>query len=774
MRGNGPDIGTSRAGLESREWPASGAVAAVAPAAATRLEGTGAFEGPRFDYSGHPMGSRTSRKAGTKRREARAGGGGALLAALAPAWPPIVWAVALAAIGALALALRLSFQAKVAVTPLAGILTADALVYWRWAGHILRHGIVGRNLWFFGPLYPYVLAGLRMLASDSIPTILATQAVWGAAAVVLLADAARRLTRPLVGLLVGVAVAAYPMAVFFDDLVLMESLLFFAQALLLWWVARTDWPRTRIAGPLVLGALVGVLAEGRATAALLLLPALLLLGPWRGALRAASLRVLALALGFGAIVMPVAARNVAVSGRLVPFTYNFGFNLWVGNGPGATGSWRNAPEAHFGNVDAGSPSEGGVDADGREYLRTVQHVSLDPVASSRWWSAIAWREMGSHPVRALGLQVRKLGMLWNRREYPQIENVDEYREIAGPPGATFLGGFAALAVLALAGARRAWTRGATGRFLLAGALLVTLGTAAFFVTDRYRHQVVPFVALLAAFGVEGIGEAIASRSRASIAWLGAGAAAGLALAFAPAPGLGAAAYREAVAADIGMRWLQRGRADLAVGFLERAVRYAEAAGAEMPADARATLDYNYGAALEQTGRAADAVGWYERALRASPAYADAMRALALAYDREGRTAQADSLEQRLALVPGGAASVLAGEGWDATRAGRFADAERAFHRALRMDAHLYNEWGALVRLQIQAGRLDAAESTLVRARDAGLPRPASRAHEALIAALRGRRLDAEAALADVPQALIASDPTIADVVRLTRQVLSRK
>jgi len=46
--------------------------------------------------------------------------------------------------------------------------------------------------------------------------------------------------------------------------------------------------------------------------------------------------------------------------------------------------------------------------------------------------------MLEQPARAARLSALKLGMLWNHREYPQIENVDEFRAAAQPAvGPTF-------------------------------------------------------------------------------------------------------------------------------------------------------------------------------------------------------------------------------------------------------------------------------------------------------------------------------------------------
>src|SRR5689334_18264480 len=135
-----------------------------------------------------------------------------------------LWPFALGALFLIALGWRLSYLGRLANTPFESSLTVDARIYWDWAGYLLRHGPIGKNPFFLGPLYPYALALLRGVLGDSIHRVLIAQAIGGAAAVTLIADATRRLTRPALGLAVGVVLAFHRTAVFFDGLPLMESL----------------------------------------------------------------------------------------------------------------------------------------------------------------------------------------------------------------------------------------------------------------------------------------------------------------------------------------------------------------------------------------------------------------------------------------------------------------------------------------------------------------------------------------------------------------------
>jgi Tfp pilus assembly protein PilF len=232
-----------------------------------------------------------------------------------------------------------------------------------------------------------------------------------------------------------------------------------------------------------------------------------------------------------------------------------------------------------------------------------------------------------------------------------------------------------------------------------------------------------------------------------------------------------------LALDLGSRWLERGRPDLAVQAFERAVRLLPPGGAFTQGTTHATeladLYYNYGLTLRALGRDAEARASFERSVHVAPDRAPAIRALADASMRAGETARADSLYSAVADKVGGEGLSFEGRGTIAAQQGRLEEAAMLFGQAVAADPNLNTSWGALIRAQVQLGRLAAAESSLVRAEAAGMPLPALRAHEALVDILAGRRDAAERALAQVPEEAIASDAVLADVMRVARRALGK-
>ncbi|HVP14720.1 MAG TPA: tetratricopeptide repeat protein, partial [Terriglobales bacterium] len=484
--------------------------------------------------------------------------------------------------------------------------------------------------------------------------------------------------------------------------------------------------------------------------------------------------------GFLLVTAPVALRNRLVSGEWIPFTYNFGYNLYMGNNPEATGG--SVPIVGSSQPSPIDPSraDGGVELDGRGYLRATQGLSLGPKASSAYWARLAAEYARAHPGRVARLTARRLLMTWNRREYAQIENVDEFRALAGAPGLPFVGSFGFLGPLALVGLAFAWARaGRAGRFLIGYVAVVTLGILPFFVTDRYRHHLVPALVVLAAVGIQALVAAWRSGTGARRVWCSAALLLGVAVAWQPAPGLSRARLAWEIECDRAMRLADRGEEEAAARAFERAVRLEGAERRTVPGSSgsaleRAQLFAGYGETLLRLGRAPEAAGWLERAAGLAPEDASIAAALANAYSRAGRTARADSVRAGMSGLVGGEGRAWESRGWEAARAGRFADAESLFARAVRREPDLTSAWGALIRTQVQQGELAAARLTLRRAVAAGFAGSALHAHAALVLAAGGESEQAGAELARVSAADEANDPTLADAVRVTRALLARR
>lgn len=645
---------------------------------------------------------------------------------------------------AVALAWRLSYLSRLADSPLDGSRLSDSRAYWDWASYLLANGPVGRNPFFLAPLYPYVLAGIRSLLGDDAHRVLVVQAIWGSCAAALLADAVRRVTRPALGVAAGTVVAFSRMATFFDGLVLAESLLAFLGTALLWSVVRTRGRAVSNRDVVLWGALIGLLSQGRATALLFAAPALVLAWVVAGSRRIALERAAALLFALTLVCLPTIARNRAVSGEWIPFTYNGGYNLYVGNHPDANGSFTSITGAYDIVDTRALGADGGIEVDGRHFIEGSTGERLTAEQSSRWWTSRALQWMRANPLKAGGLWLQKAAMAWSRHESPQIENVDEFELLAGPVGVPWLGSFAVLAALAMGGAFLAWRRGPHERFVASTVLLTTIALMCFFVTDRHRHHLVPGAILLSSIAVHEIWRA---RGRGEV-WvsLAPGAALGAMLSCWPVPHLSGPRYQMSLAGDIGMRWLDHGRADLAEPELAKAIGLDQRGAVHWnstPGDSsqRGMLYFQHARVLTALSREAEALSELRRASVLAPRSRAISDALAFALAAAGNQSEAAQLYARSGR-PEAALDAMRDRAWALARSGRYPEAEQLFSEIVTRAPERFDVWGALVRLQAQAGNVSAARVWFEKARAAGWNGPACDAHAALLLLYEGRRADA--------------------------------
>jgi tetratricopeptide (TPR) repeat protein len=677
-----------------------------------------------------------------------------------------VWHLALFTLSCIAAAWRFAYLARLRHTAFAASLDADALVYWNWSESILRHGVTPEAPFFLAPLYPYVLAAVRAATGGGIPSVLAFQAVLGAGAVALLADATARVAGRFAALAVGIVLALFQSATFFDALVLPESLLFFLESVLVWFVVRTDWPSASLGRYATYGLLVGVLAQGRASNAVLL--ALVVLLTRRIPSLAAAI------VAFALCCAPSMVANFRVSRELIPLTYNLGFNLYIGNNPDADGAYVDVTAGSIPVPLAGTSGTTGGALDGRAFLLATEGRRLTPAESSPAWTRKAMEYVRSAPLSAAGLAGKKLLLAWNYRAIPQIESMASIARSAGPLGLPLIGSFGFLAIIGLTGVACSARRSVSERWLVGYLALMSLAMAPFFVTDRYRHHLVPALAVLAGFAIVEVARVVrsgSSNARVRAAVAGACAAA---IVFAPIEARDSRLGDWAFAADDAIRLLDHRRYDEAAEAFARA----ETALRSVPPDslsmsartAVASFYLRYGIALESLGRRDDAIARWERAIDVNPNDAASLGRLLLAYERDGRSVDAARVRRSLESTPGGSGLILLNDAWAAAGRGDLARAEALFLQALHAAPDLPMAWEGLIRLRIQTSRYDDAARTLEEARGSGLDATSGDIYACYLAVARGDLVAARRASARIPRAP-PNDAVLARLLNSSRRAL---
>lgn len=575
--------------------------------------------------------------------------------------------LALLAILALALALRLGHWWAVKDDPFIARLAMDSWEYDRWAREVSAGAWLADEPFFQAPLYPYLLAVVYRVFGHHLNLVYLLQVALAVAGCWALYRAGRRLAGEAAGLAAAGLAAVYGPFLFYDVQLLKESLAVTTAAFLLWCLAAaraaargspaapgserqggepaaaaTPQGERRVAaggeraGPggwrlwLAAGLLAGVLALLRENM-LLVFPALLLLALGRGVgWRRAAARGAWMVAGLAVTLLPAALHNAHAGGGFLPTTFQGGVNFYIGNNPRADGTYRPiTPGKQVPFFERREPVRIAEAEAGREL--TAAQVSRHWLGKSLAW---ARREPGAF----LALQVRKLGLFL--RWYEQPDAVDYYylrqrSPILGLP----LVSFGAVSLLAVWGLWRVRRRPGPWAPAILFAAAWTASTVVFFIFSRYRLPAVPALLLLAALPVAELARALRRRRWRRAALVGAGV---LAAWLAP-QALGYQPRWDLVHYNLGRLYEEAGEA-------QQAARHYRQALAANPEDFLSHL--NLGNQAARAGRYEEARRHFERAVAIEPAFDDAWANLGGAEMALGNPgAAAVALDRALELNP---------------------------------------------------------------------------------------------------------------------------
>lgn len=553
--------------------------------------------------------------------------------------------VALACVGAVALALRLAHLWLAGERGLFHDLYLDSAHYAARARE-LRLGLAPDGPSLLSPLYPWLL--LPFTGDDGALHAVAArafQAVVGALTACACAALAGRVAGRRAAWLAGLGLALYGPAVHYDAALLTAG----PQAALVTLGALLLVRARRFRGHVAAGLALALSAALRPTGLVLMagvgaaaVAAALVARDERAArLRLAGERCVALALAAALVVLPFTLRNLAHGGEPVLLSANGGFNLWVGNHAGAQGRFAAPPGYDF-------------DADpvGRALASREAGRELGWRAASAWWRdrAVAWAT--EHPGDFAALLGRKALLFAHPQEIPQLgESFPWFR--ARLPTLRFpLDGRHVLLLALLAPAAALLRRGRAGLARLRWPLLLLAlhagAVSLFFVTGRFRAPILPVaLALAASCAVDLAALALGPRRRAALALaalLAGGVAGSHALYLAPGAPLAVPDSEGAEETQLGISLFAQGRTAEAIEAFRAALALRDDPLTRVDLAAALAAAGQHGAARDEYRRALaadphNALGWYN--------YANLLRV------RSGDLAAAeDAYRRALELRPG--------------------------------------------------------------------------------------------------------------------------
>lgn len=408
----------------------------------------------------------------------------------------LIWIVLAAA-----LIVRVVYLLQYHGSPLWDQLTVDNWYHFNWANSIADGNIVGGTTYFRAPFYIYCLGLLFALLGSSLWVARLFGLVVGLASVFMTFKLGERLIDRRTGFVAALLHALYPLAIYYEGELLLDSLFMLLVELTVYSLLR--WMDSRRGGDLLgTGLICGLAAITRPTI-LLIVPLMVLwvlLGVGvRGRIRQTALLVLGLAL----IIGPVFVRNLRVADDPVLIASQGGINLFIGNNDEADGFSASMPEPMGYNWTIAQVTWQAETETGRE---------LKPGEVSDFWRDRALQWIVDNPGRFLGLFFKKLYFqigdldISNNRSLKMV--LDTFPLLGKNPLH-----FAVIFALAVVGIAATW-RGYGGvRFVLAFIGLYVLVMSLFFYNSRFRLPLLPFYFVLASAGLWQLKDLISARSR---------------------------------------------------------------------------------------------------------------------------------------------------------------------------------------------------------------------------------------------------------------------
>ncbi|MBM80211.1 MAG: hypothetical protein CMJ78_06410 [Planctomycetaceae bacterium] len=594
----------------------------------------------------------------------------------------------------LALLLRIVHVWQLDSAPFGALRMGDSTSYHQWAEEIAGGNVIGDEVFYQAPLYPYFLGMVYATVGESVTTVRVVQSIMGSAACVLMMLACWQWFNARTGIVAGTLLSFFAPAIFFDGLIQKSVLDLFFLSLLLWLLgqwSQSPKPRTTI----FIGVVTGGLLLTRENA-ILLVP-LLLFWQW---MRTSEKRwqpiTLCLA-GMFLVLFPVALRNKIVGGEFHLTTSQFGPNFYIGNNPNADGTYRplRARRAHpkFERQDAfdiAAASLGKTPTPGEVSSYFVQQ-SLNYIKSK--------------PTEWFKLTARKFALTWNAVELVDTEDQYTFAEWSLPLTLTQrVAHFGALVVLSALGVCVTWQQRKEHWFLHAAILIYTASIVMFYLMARYRFPLVPFLIPFAAAGIVNVRDYWKQASAKNRA-ITIGIVLGVGV-FSNWPLVPIEPMRAATLYNIGAQLDLEGRGDESIPFYEASLK--------LRPDSVEAL-YNLAHAESRRANFPTAVDLYRRVIELSPQYIDAHNNLGLTYANMRRFEEAEQSIRKAIFVNPKSAASYNNLGSIFAMQSNFDQATKHFTRAAEVDENYAEPLVNLGMISVQKKEFEQAQKHFQRA-----------------------------------------------------------
>ena len=362
--------------------------------------------------------------------------------------------------------------------------TMDPLYHDVWAQNIAGGNWIGTKIFFRAPFYAYFLALIYKVFGHNyfIPRLI--QHIIGSFSCVLVYVLAKKIFNRKVSFLSAIFASTYWILIYFEGELLLDSLLvFFDLILMILLLNASDnpgWKRW-----MACGAVLGLSAITRPNI-LVFIPLvwlwIILIFKNSKKLGTIFSYIAFFSLGATLVILPVTVRNYVVGGDFVLIASQGGVNFYIGNNPKADGI-----SAAFHDTDLGS--------------RNIESLKkLKPSEISNLYYKEGFEFIFSQPITASKLLFKKLYMSWNAFEVSNNQNAYFFKRYS-PLIRILPIGFWLVGPLSLVGMGLSFGSKRKTVLLVLFILSYTATTVMFFVADRYRLPVLPFLIIFSSYAI---------------------------------------------------------------------------------------------------------------------------------------------------------------------------------------------------------------------------------------------------------------------------------
>jgi len=405
-------------------------------------------------------------------------------------WP---WRIAITCVFLVALSLRVVYLSQIISTPLFHGLVPDSEQYQQLALRILKGDFTHREFIYLNPLYPFFLAlGYLILGQNPI-LVAGVQALLDSLSCVLLFSITSTLFGRWAGSIAAFIYACYAIAIFYTGMLLAPAVVIFVMLLFIYLLITAE-RKGRLTLFFTSGVLFGVVISAVPNFIL----SLIFISLWffitmkhaRG-MQKTIRGFLCLLMGFFTVMSLLLLRNYLIAQTFSPFSVHGGINFYIGNNTNATGSFMSPQGISSSPVEQVKTSI--------RYAEQETGRKLTASQVSRYWFYQGLAFIKSTPGNALLLYLKKCALFWRKEEPPLNLNYSLSKEFA-PILKLPLFSFGAIAPFALLGIILSLRKKNSVVLLNLFTLSSMISVILFFISDRYRLPVVPFLIIYCAYG----------------------------------------------------------------------------------------------------------------------------------------------------------------------------------------------------------------------------------------------------------------------------------